>query len=56
MKEKSIRFTHEMCKADTGEVAATTVLTGVHLDTVARRACAFPDSVREKAAALVASQ
>jgi acyl-CoA thioester hydrolase len=53
MKEKSIRFTHEMRKADTGEVAATTVLTGVHLDTVARRACAFPDSVREKAAALV---
>ncbi len=56
MKEKSIRFTHEMRKADTGEVAATTVLTGVHLDTVARRAGAFPDSVREKAAALVASQ
>jgi len=26
----------------------------VHFDTVARRACAFPDSVKEKAAALLA--
>jgi acyl-CoA thioester hydrolase len=52
IKDKSIRFAHEMRKADTDEVAATTTLTGVHLDTVARRACTFPDSVRAKAAAL----
>ena len=55
IKDKSIRFSHEMCKADTGEVAATTVLTGVYLDTVARRACTFPPHVRAKAAALQAS-
>jgi acyl-CoA thioester hydrolase len=54
IKNKSIRFAHEMRKADTDEVAATTTLTGLYLDTVARRACAFPDSVREKAAALLA--
>ena len=53
IKDKSVRFAHEMRKADTDEVAATTTLTGVHLDTVARRACAFPASVREKAAALL---
>lgn len=41
-----------MRKADTGEVAATTVLTAVHLDKAARRACAFPPAVRERAAAL----
>jgi len=52
MKDKSIRFTHEMRKADTDEIAATTVLTGVHLDTVARRACAFPQAIREKGEAL----
>jgi len=52
IKEKSIRFTHEMRKGDSGEVAATTTLTVVHIDMIARRACAFPDSVREKAAAL----
>ena len=52
IKDKSLRFSHEMRKADTDEVAATTVLTGVHLDKAARRACAFPDGIREKAAAL----
>ena len=50
IRDKSVRFTHEMRKADTGELAATTTLTGVHIDTVARRACAFPEGVREKAA------
>ena len=55
MKDRSIRFTHEMRKADTGEIAATTILTGVHLDTVTRRACAFPPSVREKAEMLQTS-
>jgi acyl-CoA thioesterase FadM len=54
IKDKVIRFTHEMRKADTDEVAATTALTAVHLDKVARRACAFPESVREKGAALLA--
>ena len=55
MKDKSIRFTHEMRKTDTNEIAATTILTGVHLDAVARRACAFPQEIREKGAALLAS-
>ena len=54
IKDKAVRFSHEMRKADTGEVAAITTLTGVHLDTVARRACAFPAAIREKAAALLA--
>src|SRR6476646_6392533 len=51
IRDKSVRFTHEMRKADTDEVAATTTITGVHIDTVARRACAFPERVREKGAA-----
>ncbi len=55
INDKSVRFHHEMRKADTGEVAATTTLTGVHLDTTVRRACAFPPEVRAKAAALQAS-
>ena len=55
MKDKSVRFAHEMRKADTDEIAATTTLTGVHIDTVARRAVAFPDSIREKAKALLRS-
>jgi len=52
IKDKSVRFSHEMRKADTDEIAATTTLTGVHVDTIARRACAFPAEVRDKAAML----
>lgn len=54
IKDRVIRFTHEMRKADTGELAATTTLTAVHLDKVARRACAFPESVKARAAAMLA--
>ena len=54
IKDKSVRFVHEMRNVDTGEIAATTTLTAVHFDTVARRACAFPDSVRAKASAMLA--
>jgi acyl-CoA thioester hydrolase len=52
IKDRTLRFFHEMRKADTDEVAATTTLTGVHFDTAVRRACVLPDDVREKAAAL----
>jgi len=54
IKDRSVRFAHEMRKVDTGEIAATTTLTAVHFDIVARRSCAFPDSVKEKVAALLA--
>lgn len=49
IKDKAIRFEHEMRKDDTGEVAATTVLTALHLDTAARKACSFPPEIRQRA-------
>ena len=52
LKEKSLRFVHEMRKDDTGEVAAITTLVAVHLDTTARRACAFPADVAARLEAL----
>ena len=52
IKDKALRFEHEMRKDDTAEVAATTVLTALHLDTVARKACAFPQAVRDRVAKL----
>jgi acyl-CoA thioester hydrolase len=55
IKDKVICFSHEMRKADTGEVAALTTLTAMHLDKAARRAGSFPESVRKKGAALLAS-
>jgi len=54
VKDKSIRFAHEMQRDEDGEVAATTILTGVHLDTVARRACALPEEARRAAVARLA--
>lgn len=51
VRERVIRFVHEMRNAVTGEVCATTLLTGVHMDTTARRACAFPDDIAATARA-----
>lgn len=49
VRERAVRFAHEMRKDDTNEVAAVCTMTGVHLDTVARRACPFPQEARERA-------
>jgi acyl-CoA thioester hydrolase len=49
IKDKALRFEHDMRKDDTGEVAATTILTALHLDTAARKVCSFPAAVRERA-------
>jgi acyl-CoA thioester hydrolase len=54
--DRKIRFTHEMRNDDTGEVAASTTILGVHLDTTTRRACSFEPSVVEAARALVAGR
>jgi len=53
IKDKALRFEHEMQKDDTGDVAAVTILTALHLDTAARKACAFPVAVRKRAKALM---
>ena len=53
VRDKVLRFAHEMKKDDTGELAARTVLVAVHLDAVARKARALPDDVRAAAQALI---
>ena len=42
MRDKVARFVHEMRHAQTGEVSAVCVLTGVHMDGQARRSTPFP--------------
>ena len=54
-REKVLRFSHEMINAESGEVAATTELTAVHIDRRVRKSCPFPAAVLERARALVAS-
>ena len=53
IRERVIRFVHEMRNATSGEVAAIVMNTAVHLDTMARKAAAFPDDVKAAARAHV---
>ena len=50
IKEKVLRFSHEMHNTQSGEVAATTALTAVFLDTAARKAALFPAEIHLRAA------
>jgi acyl-CoA thioester hydrolase len=54
IRDKSIRFSHEMRNAETGEIAAICETTGVHMDRQARKSAPFADSIRTIAAALLA--
>lgn len=54
VKNKILRFSHEMRDVETGEITATCELVGVHLDTTARKSIALPEDVREKALAMIA--
>ena len=44
--DKTVRVLHEMTHDETGDVAATTVIVGVHIDATTRRARPFPSDVR----------
>ncbi len=54
VRDKALRFRHELVNAESGEIAATTQLTGVHLDTKNRKACPIPDEIAVRARALLA--
>jgi len=45
VREKLVRFFHEMRNGETNEVAAITLLVGVHMNTQTRKSCALPESV-----------
>jgi acyl-CoA thioester hydrolase len=55
LRDRSIRFVHEMRNAETGEVAAVCEITGVHMDRSARKAATFEDEVRRAAESLLES-
>lgn len=48
MRDKLVRFVHEMRQAQTGEVAAICVLTAVHMDSRARKSAPFPPELLER--------
>jgi acyl-CoA thioester hydrolase len=55
VKERSVRFEHEMIDDSTGAVAARTTLKAVHLDTTRRKSTSFAAPVFAKAQALIAA-
>jgi acyl-CoA thioester hydrolase len=53
VREKVIRFYHEMRNEETQAVAATTTLTAVHLNRKTRKSCPFPKEILERGRRLV---
>jgi acyl-CoA thioester hydrolase len=53
IRDKVLRFVHEMRNAETGEIAAVCVLTGVHIDTQTRKSCVFPAEILQRGRDLV---
>ncbi len=53
VREKVVRFYHEMRNEETGEIAATTVLKGVHMDTGARKSCPLPVEIIERGKGMI---
>ena len=49
VKDKSIHMLHKMVHDASGEVAATTVIVGVHIDAKIRKAIRLPEDVRQRA-------
>ncbi len=48
MRDKVLRWVHEMRNAESGDIAAVCVLTAVHMDTERRKACALPPEILER--------
>ena len=55
IRDRSIRFRHEMRNAETDEIAAVCEFTGVHIDRRVRKSTPFAESIRRTAAALLAA-
>jgi acyl-CoA thioester hydrolase len=53
VREKLAKFVHEMRNAVTDELAATCILTGVHIDALTRKSCAFPPEILARGRSLV---
>lgn len=52
VKDKSIFMLHKMVHEGIGEVAATMLVIGVHIDARIRKAIRLPDEVRQNAMAM----
>jgi acyl-CoA thioester hydrolase len=53
VRDKVARFVHEMRNAQTGEISAVCVLTGVSMDAQTRKSCPFPQEIVARGRSLV---
>jgi len=53
IREKMVRFCHEMLNEVTKEVVATTSLKGVHIDTKTRKTCPFPTEIINRSCEMI---
>ncbi len=53
VREKVIRFEHEMVKQTNGELCATCELTAVHMDLVGRKSCQFEAEIAGRARGMI---
>jgi acyl-CoA thioester hydrolase len=53
VRDKLLRFFHEMRNTETEEVCAITLLVAVHMDMVARTSCALPQAAAERARQMI---
>jgi len=53
VRDRVMRFTHEMVDSETHEVVATSELTAVHFDRKARKACPLPAEMVERVRGLL---
>lgn len=53
VRDKIIRMAHESVEQGSGEVAALADITGVYMDTRARKSRPFPEDIRARALALL---
>lgn len=56
VKDKAIRFIHEMINRETGQTAATSEYVTVCLDRVKRKSRPYPDAVLQAARGLIATE
>jgi acyl-CoA thioester hydrolase len=47
VRDKTVRFLHEMRNAETGETTATCEMTAVHMDREARKSTPWPPEIRD---------
>ena len=55
VRDKVLRYLHEMVNEETGDLAATCTLTSVHLDMDARKSCPFPPEILQRAREMMAA-